>query len=67
MSRVALKVSGMSCEHCVRAVTQAIRARDPGAEVEVDLPGGMVRAETRLAEAEVAAALAAEGYPPAAA
>ena len=27
------KVSGMSCGHCVRAVTQAIKALDPAAQV----------------------------------
>ena len=26
---IALKVEGMSCQHCVRAITQAIRSQDP--------------------------------------
>ena len=59
---VALKVEGMSCDHCVRAVTQAIRARDPGAEVQVDLAAGTVRAETRLGREAVAEAVTGEGY-----
>lgn len=34
------KVSGMSCGHCVRAITQAIQALEQTARVEVDLAGG---------------------------
>jgi copper chaperone len=60
---VELKVTGMSCDHCVRAVTEAIRSRDPAARVAVDLPTGTIRAETRLAPQEVAALVAEEGYP----
>ena len=59
---VELKVAGMNCGHCVRAVTEAIRAKDPAATVEVSLERGVVRAETSLAAAEVAAAIAEEGY-----
>jgi copper chaperone len=59
---VELKVEGMSCAHCVRAVTEAIRARDPGAVVDVSLERGMVRAETRLPAADVAAVVTEEGY-----
>ncbi len=59
---IALKVEGMSCQHCVKAITGAIRAQDPAAEVAVDLGAGTVRAETRLDEAAVAAAIAEEGY-----
>nr|WP_280863931.1 heavy-metal-associated domain-containing protein [Falsiroseomonas frigidaquae] len=57
-----MKVAGMTCGHCVRAVTQAIQARDPQARVQVDLPGGLVRAETSLDRAELAALVTAEGY-----
>jgi copper chaperone len=52
----------MSCEHCVKAVTGAIRAQDPAAEVAVDLGAGVVRAETRLDATTVAAAITEEGY-----
>lgn len=57
-----LKVAGMTCGHCVRAVTLAIRARDPQAQVQVDLPAGLVRADTRLDRATLAALVTAEGY-----
>jgi copper chaperone len=57
-----LKVEGMSCGHCVRAVTEAIRGEDPGAVVQVDLAAGRVRAETRLPRDRIAALIAEEGY-----
>jgi copper chaperone len=59
---VELKVAGMTCGHCVKAVTAAIHARDPAAKVEVVLAEGLVRAETVLPAAEVAAAVIEEGY-----
>jgi copper chaperone len=57
-----LKVAGMTCGHCVRAVTQAIQARDPQARVQVDLTTGVVQAETSLDRAVLAALVTAEGY-----
>jgi copper chaperone len=59
---VELKVGGMSCGHCVKAVTGAIQAKDPAAKVEVLLDRGLVRAETSLPAAAVAAAVTGEGY-----
>lgn len=56
------KVSGMSCGHCVRAITQAIQALDPVARVEVDLAAGLVRVESSLDAAQIQAAIAEEGY-----
>jgi copper chaperone len=60
--KVALKVAGMTCQHCVRAVTGAIQALDPQAQVAVDLAAGAVAVETTLPRDQVAAAVAAEGY-----
>jgi copper chaperone len=59
---VELKVAGMTCGDCVRAVTTAIQARDPAAKVEVSLEQGIVRAMTSLPRSEVAAAVEEEGY-----
>ncbi|MFN7476472.1 MAG: heavy-metal-associated domain-containing protein [Burkholderiales bacterium] len=39
------KVSGMSCGHCVRAITQAIQALDPQAQVQVSLSEASVTVE----------------------
>ncbi len=57
-----MTIGGMSCEHCVRAVTQAIRARDPAAEVRIDLAAGRLRASTALPVEQVRAAVEEEGY-----
>ncbi len=56
------QVSGMTCGHCVRAVTQAIEALDPAARVNVDLAAGIVTAESVLPPERVAEAIRAEGY-----
>src|SRR4051812_2696346 len=40
------QVQGMSCGHCVQAVTDAVKAVDPKAEVKVDLASGKVDVET---------------------
>ena len=57
------KVSGMTCDHCVRAVTQAIQRLDPAASVDVDLAAGRVAVRGAKADpADLAAAIAEEGY-----
>ncbi|WP_241665356.1 heavy-metal-associated domain-containing protein [Teichococcus oryzae] len=57
-----LKVEGMDCAHCVRAVTEAIKAEDPQAEVVVDLNAGTVSATTILPRPRVATLVEEEGY-----
>ena len=47
------KVSGMTCDGCVRSVKRAITSAAPGAQVTVDLPSGRVTVEG--AEADVVA------------
>ena len=47
------KVQGMSCGHCVRAVSAALLALDADAQVDVDLAGGEVRVESRLSAEQV--------------
>jgi len=56
------KVSGMSCGHCVRAVTQALQALDQAARVEVDLAAGRVSVESVLDAAQIQAAIREQGY-----
>ena len=59
----SFKVTGMTCGHCVRAVTDAVHSVDPGAAVEVDLGAGRVTVRDGTAPAsQIAAAIAAEGY-----
>ena len=40
MEKAVLKVEGMSCEHCVRAVTEAIGGVAGASDVSVDLDAG---------------------------
>lgn len=56
------QVKGMSCGHCVRAVTQAVQALDPQAQVKVDLPTGRVTVNSTLSRTATAAAISEEGY-----
>jgi copper chaperone len=41
------QVQGMSCGHCVGAVTQAVKTVDPQAEVKVDLASGKVEVQSQ--------------------
>jgi len=52
----------MSCGHCVRAITQAIQALDPQAQVQVSLSEASVTVESSLGEAAVAAVIQEAGY-----
>ena len=55
-------VQGMSCNHCAKAVTQAIKQLDPQAQVQVDLPGKKVDVESSQSREALAKAIADEGY-----
>jgi copper chaperone len=58
-----LNVTRMTCAHCVRAVTQAVKALDPQAQVQVDLGGKSLRVEGRSSVDAVIRALGEAGYP----
>lgn len=55
-------VEGMTCGHCVRAVTQAVQSQDPAASVNVNLAGKEVGVESRLSAEQVIALITEEGY-----
>jgi copper chaperone len=56
-------VTGMTCDHCVRAVTSAIQQIDPAARVEVDLRAGRVAVrDSRAADGDIVRAIEGEGY-----
>lgn len=59
---MTFKVEGMTCGHCIDAVTRALRALDPSAQVQIDLGNGVVRAEGLFSEEQAAQAIRAEGY-----
>ncbi|MFK3944088.1 heavy-metal-associated domain-containing protein [Pseudomonas monteilii] len=56
------EVHGMSCGHCVKAVTRALQAHDAGAVVEVDLASARVNVTSQLSAEQIVAAIAEEGY-----
>ena len=64
MEKVSLKVGGMSCGHCVRAVQGALDAVD-GVDVErVEVGSASVRFDpARTDAARIAAAIEEAGYP----
>ncbi|MGZ0714523.1 heavy-metal-associated domain-containing protein [Pseudomonas palleroniana] len=55
-------VEGMTCGHCVRAVTQAVQSQDPAASVKVDLAAKEVGVESRLSAEQVISLISEEGY-----
>jgi copper chaperone len=57
-----LQVKGMTCQHCVKAVTKAIQAQDAQAEVAVDLGSHTVQVRTTLTLEATAPAISDEGY-----
>ncbi len=62
MATTTYAVTGMTCEHCVHAVTEELTGLDGVTEVSVDLaPGGdskvSVTSDAPLSEQAVAAAL----------
>ena len=59
-----LHIPAMSCGHCVRAITEAVHAVDPQAEVSADLAAHTVRVQTAAAAEIITAQLTQAGYPP---
>lgn len=65
MAKATLKVTGMTCEHCVRAVTNALREKSGVRNAEVDLKAGKAVVEfdeTQTGARELANAVMDEGY-----
>ncbi|WP_448952410.1 heavy-metal-associated domain-containing protein [Labrys neptuniae] len=59
---ITLKVPEMSCGHCVKAITGAVKTVDPGASVEIDLGAQRVTIKSAVDEARLRAAIADAGY-----
>lgn len=55
-------VQGMTCGHCEKAVTQAVRSVDPQAKVSIDRPAGKVEVQSSEPRDTIARAIAEEGY-----
>ena len=63
---IELKLPALSCDHCVRTVSDTVRRIDAAAKVDVDLPAKTVRIESQRPRQEFVRALSEEGYAPAA-
>lgn len=65
MATTTLRISGMTCDHCVRAVSGALK-NVPGVEdADVDLQAGNALVnydESRTSPSALAAAVEEEGY-----
>lgn len=55
-------VEGLSCGHCVKAVTTAIQGLDAQAQVTVDLAHGEVRVDSSHATDALVAVITTAGY-----
>ena len=55
-------VQGMTCGHCERAVTQAVKQIDPGAQIKIDRSVGKVEVQSQLPREAIAKAITDEGY-----
>jgi copper chaperone len=60
---IELRVEGMTCGHCVSAVTRAVKAVDPQANVQIDLGSGRVSVDGRSSADALGKAIAEAGYP----
>ncbi|SAL80393.1 heavy metal transport/detoxification protein [Caballeronia peredens] len=56
------EVQGMSCQHCVAAVTRSIQEIDPQAQVRVDLERGKVAVDSAQSNDALKDAIDEAGY-----
>jgi copper chaperone len=64
MTTTTYQVNGMTCGHCVSAVTEELRKIDGVSDVEVDLASGnvVVSSDVPVADEAVRAAVDEAGY-----
>ena len=55
-------VTGMTCGHCEKAVTRAIKQLDPQAEVSIDRAANQVVVQSDQPREALVAAMVEEGY-----
>lgn len=56
-------IPDMNCGHCKATVEKSIRALDPAAQIEFDMPARRVSFKSSAEAARVQAVLAEAGYP----
>ncbi|PTW62308.1 copper chaperone [Breoghania corrubedonensis] len=59
---IVLTVEGMSCDHCKKAVANAVAGVDPKAEYSIDLESGRVEVSSELPAKSFADAIEEAGY-----
>jgi len=65
MEKIIINVEGMSCSHCVNAVTKAVEGLDGVSEVKVDLEAKTATVDydsDRITPEIIKAAIEDEGY-----
>lgn len=55
-------VTGMTCGHCEKSVTRALKQLDPQAEVKIDRSKNLVEVQSQQPREALARAIAEEGY-----
>lgn len=55
-------VNGMTCGHCEKAVTQAVKSVDPKAEVHIDRTQNRVEVDSEQPRETIAQSIREEGY-----
>ncbi|MFS8973086.1 heavy-metal-associated domain-containing protein [Cupriavidus necator] len=60
---IQFQVEGMSCNHCVGAITRAVQAIDPAATVSADVPTQAVRVDSGADTQVLRHAIEEAGYP----
>lgn len=58
------EIPNMSCNHCVRAITEAVHGVDAQAKVEARLPEHQVHVDSQAPRERLVEALTAAGYAP---
>ncbi len=61
---IELTVQDMTCGHCAATITGAVKALDPQATCEVDLPAKRVRVASMHSAERVRAAIERAGFTP---
>jgi copper chaperone len=56
------QVEGMTCQHCVKSVTEAVKTVDASAEVKVLLSSGVVQVTSAQSDDALIIAIAEAGY-----
>jgi len=68
LKKETIKISGMSCNHCVMRVTDALKGLDGVKDASVSLDDGgkavVSYDETRLDKAKITEAISGAGYTP---